>query len=83
MRIIFKTQNLNTKNMGIQFKEANELEAKWEERKRENPDLVCNHPKGFTKEYYLSAGTGDYVCPVCGEVLTAKEYKEWENRNIE
>lgn len=49
----------------MQFEEARDLERMWEERKKKNPDLVCNHPH-IEKEYYLSADTGDYVCTICG-----------------
>lgn len=59
--------------MAIQFEEANELREKW-------GDKPCPHPS-LTKEYYLSAQTGDYICTQCGTVFTKEEKDKLKNPN--
>ena len=45
----------------MQSREAEALRARWVGK-------PCDHPK-TSKEYYLGAQTGDYVCTKCGEVV--------------
>lgn len=42
----------------MQSKEAQKLRESWGGKACEHPDL--------SKEYYLSAATGDFICTTCG-----------------
>lgn len=58
----------------MQMDEAERLRETWGNK-------PCDHPN-ITKEYYLGAQTGDYVCTKCG-LSASKEYFEKLRRENE
>lgn len=52
----------------MQSEQAASLRRSW-------GDKPCDHP-GFSKEYYLSAQTGDYICGQCGNCFTREEVEQ-------
>lgn len=56
----------------IQFDKVTEIQEKFQERKKRNPELKCEHNEGSLKEYYLGTATGDYICRDCGEVIDTR-----------
>jgi hypothetical protein len=52
----------------IQASKVRELQEKWAEQLKLNPNKICLHDQGWVKEYDLGADTGDLVCPICGKI---------------
>lgn len=57
--------------------EAEKIMRDWEKKKNENPDLICEHPKGFEPEILGEGKDEDFVCPICGHILSREERKIW------
>lgn len=51
----------------MQAEEALRLREEWGNK-------PCDHPGPLSKEYYLSAATGDYVCTICGRSGWGKDW---------
>ena len=53
--------------MKIQMDSAEQIRQNWAGK-------PCNHPS-FSKEYFFSMSTGDYVCNQCGESFSSEEIR--------
>lgn len=58
--------------MSIDIQEATKLRKNWENLKKQNPSLKCEHPD-FARESYSRGYTLDYVCIKCGELFYIEE----------
>ena len=56
----------------MQVGDSYQLRKDWEEKKKLNPNLTCNHINIAT-EYYYKGKTEDYICTSCGEIFSREE----------
>ena len=61
--------------MPVQFEKRREIVARWEKKKKQNPQLRCEHPN-IEKEYYFGSPTGDYLCTKCGDAFMEEEKEQ-------
>ncbi len=66
-------------NMSIQFEKRKKIVTRWEKKKKQNPQLRCEHPN-IEKEYYSDSPTGDYLCTKCGEAFMEEEKEQLEHQ---
>ena len=55
----------------MQMEKTTELRHVWKAR----GNLPCQHPN-YEQEYFLSSGTGDYVCTTCGAYVDPPKKSE-------
>ena len=63
--------------MPIQFEKRKKIIARWEKKKKQNPQLRCEH-RNIKKEYYFDYPIGDYLCIKCGEAFMKEEKDQLE-----
>lgn len=59
----------------MEIGESRKIKEAWEEKKKLNPNIVCNHPY-IEYETYYKGKTEDYICTTCGEIFNREERNE-------